>query len=421
MVGTRKASVYLALAVLILILYVSWTPTPRAPVPLDPSNDRYANTNEHILDAPAPVSSAAFAIATHVPALEHLPGEAPSPGTSTVPFDTPQSTTAEAAAATTLSLFDDDKWFFEEDLNDYANPSWNVQKLRQYKPHNAKGPGHPTFGMYYATYNGSLYDPYFMAAQQVIYRLLWDPRSKTAQHPVTVWVPPFIDDAHRDWFRAAGADVRELALVEWHPNAPTKGRWRHLFSKLNLWNETDYSRIMFMDVDAFPLENVDGLLEIAEEEQRCNTDLLPSFDDKLVGDALCDYVFVGPHGEGEEVNVGVIVFKPSPAMHGRLLREFSHPENFNNSMAEQAFLTWYFDPEGPFPVRWVDREWDALFTKPEDEGHIKILHEKIWAYWFTPEHFAAQYFNETWLQMLELYNSKEFEDLRIQDGIRLSY
>lgn len=67
--------------------------------------------------------------------------------------------------------------FFQDDL-DLPNPVFNTPKLRQYMPHNWRGEGQKTFATYLSTRNGSLHDPYFAAAQQLVYRMLWDPEIK---------------------------------------------------------------------------------------------------------------------------------------------------------------------------------------------------------------------------------------------------
>lgn len=69
------------------------------------------------------------------------------------------------------------KVFFQEDLK-LPNPSFDSKKLSQYRPVNYQGPGRPTFAAYMSTRNSSIHDPYFCGAQQLAYRLLWDPRSR---------------------------------------------------------------------------------------------------------------------------------------------------------------------------------------------------------------------------------------------------
>lgn len=328
--------------------------------------------------------------------------------------DKPSKTDAKATT-TTKSEFNEEKYAFQQDLK-LENPTFDAKSLRRYKPHNYRGPGHETYATYYSTRDATLHDPYFLAAQQLAYRILWDPRSKSTKHPLTVFVAPFISDEHRDLLQAAGAIVRELDLVPWHPAVATYARWRDLFSKLNMWEQTDFSRITFLDLDAFPVENIDKIFDIAES-QKCKPELLPT-EDKPREKEICEYTFTGTEVPGyKEINVGVMVFNPNKAMHARLMREYVHTEKYDSKMAEQAFLSYTYRTDGPFPAAFVDRVWNGFFPQHDEEGKLKIIHEKLWA---QNDHlpWAQDYFPGTWKDMKKLYESKEFADLRKADGRR---
>lgn len=50
-----------------------------------------------------------------------------------------------------------------------------------------------------------------------------------------------------------------------------------------------------------------------------------------------------------------------------------------------------------------------------------IMHEKLWALTFQAQDlpWAANYFNETWFDMLALYETQKFVELREEDGLSL--
>lgn len=349
------------------------------------------------------------------PAIE--PEQPPSSSAAVEQDFEPSASTDSATASETPDEFGGDWWFFQDETHDYRNPEFDVGKLKSYAPHNWKGPGQETYATFLSTRNSSLYDPFFLATQQVTYRLLWDPRSKSQTHPIVVFVAPYISQQQRDYLTAAGAMVREIELIEWHPTHLTTAqpRWREMFTKLNFWKETDFSRILYLDTDAFPLTHMDELFDTAEE-QKCDVWQLAPEDQSHVDD-ICNYVFTAAPGLGDEINAGMMILKPDLAMHARLLRESHDHEKYDQNMVEQAFLTYAFDPHGPFPVQYVERKWNALFTSNDDEGKINVIHEKLWALWPTPNHFAVNYFNDTWLDMLKLYESDEFARLRAADDV----
>lgn len=79
---------------------------------------------------------------------------------------------------------------FQADLTQPLPQFEDIEKFKSYKAINYDGPGRPTFAAYLSTRNSSIHDPYFYAAQQIAYRLLWDPRSKYVRDEMRtrVWI-----------------------------------------------------------------------------------------------------------------------------------------------------------------------------------------------------------------------------------------
>lgn len=341
--------------------------------------------------------------------VNHLNGGAPQ--------DTPGFPISSSSSG-----FNEVKFEFQEDLTRYVQPVFDVAKLKQYRAHNDRGPGQFAFATYLSTRDNSVADPYFLSAMQLVYRLLWDPKSRSASYPVIVFVAPFIPQQQRDLLLAAGAIVRELELVPWDPpkGADDQGqmfpfaRWKDLFSKLNIWAQLDLSRVAFLDLDAFPVRDLDGIFDPAvSPRQRCVAELLPP-EDRLHEAEICDYVFAG-HGLADGVNVGVIVLEPNARMHERLLRESKDTSKFDNKMAEQAFLNYAFGRAGPFPPHELGREWNGFYPKADEEGILRVVHEKLWIFGDNTA-WTKDIFSTGWFELLTLYQSPEFEAMRALDG-----
>lgn len=340
-------------------------------------------------------------------------GEGPSTGPSGedgTDQDTATSTGPPADESHyTVETAEEGYWF----LADLPNPppQFDIAKLRTFSPHNYRGPGHDTFATYFASRNSSLQDPYFIAAQEIVFRLLWDPKSRSKEHPVTVFVAPFISDEQRGYFAAAGAVVRELDLIPFQPSGTAPGRLMDVFSKLEMWNQTEFKRIVYLDSDALPLKNIDSLLK--GPEQTCKRKLLPEIDRETP--EICNYVFRGWRENEHSINAGVLVLKPSEAMYSRLIRECHNATNFENSMMEQALLNYAFRPSGPFPPATFGEEYNA--SPSYKESKVNIVHTKLWAMVFNEPHWAANLFNDTWTDLLGYYESEDFPRMRIRDGV----
>ncbi|KAL1867673.1 hypothetical protein Daus18300_006228 [Diaporthe australafricana] len=367
---------------------------------------------------PSPPAEAVGSELTQTPpGLPGMPGSDGSDAKTPADGAWPQGGGAPGAS----SGFNEVKFEFQEDLTRFVQPIFDVAKLKQYRAHNDRGPGQSAFATYLSTRDNSVADPYFLSAMQLVYRILWDPKSRSESHPVVVFVAPFIPQQQRDLLQAAGAIVRELELVPWDPPKDESGgqmfpfaRWRDLFSKLNIWAQLDLSRVAFLDLDAFPVRPVDGIFDdAAAPRQRCRADLLPP-EDRLHEAEICDYVFAG-HGLADGVNVGVVVLEPNRYMHQRLLRESQDTTKFDNKMAEQAFLNYAFGRAGPFPPSELGREWNGFYPKTEEEGLLRIVHEKLWIFGDNTA-WTKDIFSNGWFELLTLYQSPEFEAMRALDG-----
>ncbi|TAQ89011.1 hypothetical protein B7494_g2676 [Chlorociboria aeruginascens] len=314
--------------------------------------------------------------------------------------------------------WDETVYAFQQD-HEFTQPKTNLAEFAYLRPHKYDGKlGGNTFATYYCTRKASIQDPYFAATQQLVYRNLWDPKSRSNHFPFTVFVAPHVGEDLRDILRGAGAIVRELPLVEWNPTVAVMSRWKDLFSKLHMWNQTDFKRIAFMDSDAFPIENIDHIFYHADS-QRCRSERLDSDDSERLTE-ICDYIFAGtPIMWLKEINVGVMVFEPNKAMHARLLRNFVKTDEYDNKMAEQAFLNWQFNSDGPFPASFLGREYNGFYPQPDEEGKLKVVHEKLWAFSGDPSAAAwtGHLFEDTWNDMIKFYDSPEFKEARMKDNI----
>lgn len=312
------------------------------------------------------------------------------------------------------------EFLFQQDLK-LDLPIETLKKFTNNKPHNYEpnGPKTNVYATFMATRNPSLKDPYYMAIHSLIYRVLWSPRSRTEKYPMVVFVGEFVTPQQRQLLSGAGAIVRELSPLEWNPNVPgIQHRWKDLFAKLNMWNETEFSRIFFLDADAFPVANVDNMFDMSPTQNCIDSNLQP--DDYLLdGSKVCEpYVFAGvpqdPFNTTDvNINVGSMVFSPSERMHQRLLQNYVKTDRYNCLMAEQAFLNWQFNINGAYPATIIDREYGGFFPQEEDEGKLKIVHEKLWS---EERRWLKQEWLTQWQEMLTFYAGPQFSEARKKDG-----
>ncbi|KAF2821633.1 nucleotide-diphospho-sugar transferase [Ophiobolus disseminans] len=306
---------------------------------------------------------------------------------------------------------------FQEDLN-IDLPLSILQRFSSQAPQNYN-PGGPTkyaYATFMASRNPSPKDPYFLAIHSVIHRILWSPRTRTQKNiPFIVFVADFVTQEQRALFAGAGAVVRELKPLDYHCDSTNfQSRWKDLFTKLNMWAETDFERILFLDADAFPLTNIDAVFDVAPV-QDCVEDKLQIDDFLSDRTPVCEpYVFAGVSDNPLDVahsgiNVGSMVFSPSLRMHQRLVQNYLKTDHYDCGMAEQAFLNWQFNTDSAYPSTKLDREWGGYFPKEDEMGRLKVVHEKIWV---ARDGWTAFEWKKGCVEMVEWYGSAEFMQQR---------
>lgn len=274
-------------------------------------------------------------------------------------------------------------------------PRQDFTTLAKYPAHNIQEPSKNAFATFYCTRQSDTRGPYFESTQSIIWRLLWSPyRSK---YPIIVFVCPFIPEEQRRIFRGQGALVKQISLLDdIIPDSEISSkRWIDVLSKLNLWAETEWARLVFLDGDAFPVTNIDELFDIVPM-QRCKEELLKEEDRAVVengvgGESMCDYVYAGVEHVQEMINAGVLVISPNKDMHAKLLRAARSTGDYTPQDMEQGVLKSInaFASDGPFPVYRLPPVWNTLpeyYVEHRDEGRdgdggdgpVKILHVKWW-------------------------------------------
>ncbi|KAH6644311.1 nucleotide-diphospho-sugar transferase [Boeremia exigua] len=309
---------------------------------------------------------------------------------------------------------------FQADLN-LNLPADTFTSLSKHSPHNydPNGAKSYAYATFFASRNPSIEDPYFLAIHSLVYRILWSPRSKTSKYPFVVFVGDFVSPEQRRLLAGAGAVVRELAPLPWQPtDQSVLERWKDLFAKLHMWNETDFSRILFLDADAFPIAPIDDMFELKKvrgciESKMQLDDFLPG------GEPVCEqYIFAGvpmdPYSIFDaNINVGSMVFTPNTRQHQRLVQNYVKFDKYDVKMAEQAFLNWQFGVNSAYPPGMLEREYGAFFPKEGGEKGLKVVHEKIWA---VQRGVWKEEWENTWKEMTHFYASEEFLAARRADG-----
>jgi alpha-N-acetylglucosamine transferase len=314
-------------------------------------------------------------------------------------------------------------------LHDYQSPYFSLSQekidlLKRYQPHHLPNKEGYAFATLLCTRDSSPNDIYLLATRVLLYRFLWHPATRSPDKPMVVFVAPFVPQWKRDILLAEGASVVELPLIDIAPKTTNlnSDRWRDQFIKLNMWNETQFSKIAYFDSDAVPLRRMDEIFEVADT-WHCKEDLLDE-QDKAHAAEMCDYTLAGvpilPF-PAVGVNGGMLVLSPNQYMLERLLRMAPQTDKYDSGIMEQGLLEWAYDWQGAFPAHQLERKYNGVFPKAEEAESLYVVHQKIWNKDYDKEGltWATRLWDDSWEAMRAFYTSQDFIDARKRDGYKL--
>lgn len=316
-------------------------------------------------------------------------------------------------------------------------PRRDFKPLAEYPPLNINESTKYAYATLYCSRTPDIRGPYFQAAQQLIWRLLWTPyRSK---YPVIVYVCPFIPEENRAILRGQGAIVKEIGLLDdvIPDSALAHHRWVDVMSKLNLWAEIEWNKMVFLDLDAFPIANTDELFDLVPM-QRCIKEKLSEEDRAIVengkgGDEMCNYIFAGvKQWDTYVVNAGVMLFTPNLDMHARLIRGARRTDEYVAADMEQGVLMANvgFGHDSAFPAHYIDPKWNGILDFYETYieqnmaakgGDLRVVHAKAWKQLLAQDHPLRLMWDRGWMDMCRFYDGKIFQKARETGVLRFPW
>lgn len=244
-------------------------------------------------------------------------------------------------------------------------------------------------------------DAYFYATRVMGYQLMHNPATRTnTSIPFVVLTTTGVSERKRARLRSDGAVVvvvDDVPLPDWIEIANPK--WRDVMTKLRVFQQTRYDKILLLDADVLPVRRLDGVFQDTAAEV---VESLP--DRRRAGDRIPlpqTYMFAGmttgggrdhdseteetyyasmaQYGELDQVNAGFLLAAPSQGIYdyySALLRE---PGRFDPGAPEQNMLIEAHRVDGPMPWRRLRYDWVINSPNFGDYEHgVHGVHEKLW-------------------------------------------
>jgi len=149
--------------------------------------------------------------------------------------------------------------------------------------------------------------------------LLYSLKKSGTSHPLVVLALPGVTAAARDEIGKLADQVRPVdqlaypfeGLVKFEVGINKQCR----YSKLHLWGQTDFDRVVYLDADTAVQKNIDHLFAL-------------------------DVDFAGVRDIGDVYNTGVLLLRPSKDIFKDMLALYPTAPSYNRG--DQGFLNWYF-------------------------------------------------------------------------------
>jgi alpha-N-acetylglucosamine transferase len=243
-------------------------------------------------------------------------------------------------------------------------------------------------------------DAYFTAVRVLNYQLQHSPGTRTRLPiPFLVLVAPFVSEEKRAILTAEGAVVLPVELLEsevadWV--RPGEERFVDQFTKLRLFEQTQYERILYLDADMLLLRSLDDIWdEPVAREVLPTLSAAPSTRPEAVAqlDALIpdNYTLVGVSDTGgaqhpfppiitPQMNGGFFLLRPCKQLFAYYVSLLNTPNTFDSALMEQALLNYAHDEGGRMPWQAFEAgKWNVNWPRLRDvEGGAATLHDKFW-------------------------------------------
>ncbi|WWC60416.1 uncharacterized protein I303_102988 [Kwoniella dejecticola CBS 10117] len=234
----------------------------------------------------------------------------------------------------------------------------------------------------YVTFLSSIADPnYLLSTRFLIYQLLHDPSTSDSSQSrdVVVLTTPEIQQDTIDLLELDGAMVKQVELLDGF-DLPEKvnDHWKDQYTKLNIFNMTEYTQILYMDNDVFLLKSLEDIWTSPSplDESRPLGGVGETSKALLKNSDLRLEPPMSVRTEDKDyVNAGFMLIRPST----ELFEELRRVKGYDTFYMEQALINHYSGWEGDHPWTPLNPKLVSHFPKAANlaEGYYS-LHAKMW-------------------------------------------
>lgn len=244
-------------------------------------------------------------------------------------------------------------------------------------------------------------DIYFYSTRLMGYQLMHNPETRSnTSIPFVVLATKGVSERKRARLRKDGATVivvDDVPLPSWFSIG--NAMWLDVMTKLRVFQQTQYEKILLLDADILPVRRLDGVFrdpatEIVAplREKMREGDRVPLPPTYMFAGATTGggrdhdsetmekyYASMEKYNELEQVNAGFLLAAPSQAMYDYYTAMLQEEGRFDPYAPEQNLLIEAHRIDGPMPWKRIHYDW--IINSPifqDYENGVHAVHEKLW-------------------------------------------
>jgi glycogenin len=162
-----------------------------------------------------------------------------------------------------------------------------------------------------------------------------------ARYPFLVLTTPNLADTTYQQLNHYGIDYRPIPPIDLHTALPThQARWQSTYSKLQIFNQIQFDKLVYLDADMLIYQNLDDLFS------------KPHMSAVNAGGMLPEYA------HWTEFNSGLMVIEPSYQLYADMLAKL--PELYLPAGGDQDFLNAYYPDWPQQPEKHLDHAYNIF-------------------------------------------------------------
>ena len=214
-------------------------------------------------------------------------------------------------------------------------------------------------------------------------------KKQKSKHPLFAFLTPDVSIQLEDKLKGQQILTRRIPKIP-PPNLNVQQkRFLHVWSKLELWNQTDIKKIVFLDADTIVLKNIDNLFNVPLQNGIamapacvCNPEKKPNYPPEWKAN-ICSFSSLKKPNIPFYGNSGVICLEPRANVYKDMMKEMGPYKNLSAPFPEQDFLNTYFKGKIT-PLHYSFNTLKTCLIHHSEVCHlndVKVLHyihEKPW-------------------------------------------